>query len=223
MLLAGCVILEEEKQEVEEEQPKEVNVPQPTIKITSPLNGENIISKEGRVTVIIQTENILLRNPGGAKKEGEGHLKISVDGKEIATTSNKIYELTLEPGEHTISVELLHNDGYSYYPKVMDSVVVTVGEPEPQEYEPKTYEIVLNNTKMEPQEITIKRTDYLKFINKGTRPLSIVADSEEGMLFTTKVLANGESEVIQVNEVGEFRLISPLSPVVNGQLIVEES
>jgi len=59
--------------------------------------------------------NFVFKEKGGSKKNGEGHLGIFVDGKLIDEIYTAAFILKNFPkGEHSIKVEVFHNDSSSY-------------------------------------------------------------------------------------------------------------
>jgi plastocyanin len=222
VVLSGCVVLEEEVVEEEEPPPPPPPPPPkvPTVSIVSPLNGEVLVVplEGGDVTIVMQTQDLILRNPGGAKKVGQGHFRITV-GEEITEVTSKIYSFSAQPGEYTVDVELLHNDGSSYSPSIIRTVSFTVESDVPPVYEPVTHTVTINDFDYEPSEITVKSGDSITFVNQGSFPRSATSNG----VFNTEVIASGESATITLYELGTFDFLSTTHAAMTGTVTVESN
>ncbi len=240
LLLFGCLVLEQKVEEtpqqppetppeeemppVEEEQPVEAERPRPApqLDILSPSPNE-VIETDGPVALVVSVRNVELVPPGGPKKEGEGHLKIVVDGGEPMYTTSLTNSLSLSEGPHTVMVELVHNDGSSYSPPVRDQVSFSVRMPMEEEERPvAAKEISVTEDGLEFSVLEARVGDSITFVNTGTTPVSVVAIDDEGVLFNTGALHPGESATVTIERAGTFTLASPFRPQIKGTLTVSE-
>ncbi|KKI93958.1 hypothetical protein WQ54_01530 [Bacillus sp. SA1-12] len=59
--------------------------------------------------------NFKFKKTGGNKVAGEGHLSVYVDGKKVDDMNTAAFVVKgLEPGNHVMTVEVVHNDSSSY-------------------------------------------------------------------------------------------------------------
>jgi plastocyanin len=197
--------------------------PTPSFTIASPTQGEVLmVEEEGDdVTIVMSTTNLLLKSPGGAKKVGEGHFTVAVDDGSAETTSSKLHVLTgLELGDHTVVVELLHNDGTSYFPRLSQQVSFTIEQEEPDVYVPQTHTVTIKDFDYEPSSLTIKQTDSVTWVNEGSFPRSATCFIDGAEVFNTGVFGNGASATITFNDIMECEYYSTTHPVMKGTLIV---
>ncbi len=226
--LTGCIILQEEV-EVEEnvtEPPPPPPPPTPSFSITSPESGEVVLVSEetGEVSLVMKTENLLLRPVGGLKKFGEGHFKITLDGSDAGTSSSKIAVLEdVTLGTHTIEVELMHNDGTSYSPRITASVTFTMEQEEPEEYVPQEYQVKIYDFEYDPSQLTVKQTDKVTFTNEGNYPRSATCFIHGEEIFDTDVLAPGKSATITMDQIMECEFYSTTHYAMKGRIKVESS
>ncbi|MFT4416098.1 hypothetical protein ACLM5H_19740 [Fredinandcohnia humi] len=60
--------------------------------------------------------NFIFKPSGGPKIDGEGHIQVMIDGKEIDKMSTAAFIIKgLPRGEHTLKIQVVHND-LTYYP-----------------------------------------------------------------------------------------------------------
>jgi plastocyanin len=196
----------------------------PTIAIASPGAGELMVvpGDTADVTISVTTQNLILKAPGGAKKVGEGYFKVTLDGQEPQTFSTKNILLSgLAMGEHTVKVELFHNDKTPYSPSISKEVRFTLEKEKPKEYVPQTHNVVINDFTYSPASITIKRTDSVTFENKGAFPRDATCFINNVQMFDTKVLSPGKSATIKFDEVLECDFYSSLHRAMTGHIKVE--
>ena len=223
LVLSGCVIFEEETVEnVTEEPPPPPPPKTPTISISSPVNGELIIVPEegGEASLVITSQDLILRPADGTKKIGEGHFLITVNG-ESNEFSGKLYQIPVTPGEYTVEVELRHNDRTSYSPKISRTVSFTVEAEEPEVYVPQTHTVTINDFDYDPAEITVKVTDSVTFENAGSFPRSATCFIGGKQIFDTGVLGPGKSATVTLNEPFECEYYSTTHRAMTGNIVVE--
>jgi plastocyanin len=229
ILLSGCFLLAEEQnvtQNVTPPPPPPPPPPAPSFTITSPTNGEIVMAQEetGDVTVIMSTTNLLLRPEGGAMRVGEGHFKFTLDGQEMGTAASKIYTLSdVELGSHSLDVELVHNDGTSYVPRIYRGVSFTLEQEEPEVYVPQEHAVTVKDFEYEPQDLTIKQTDSVTWTNEGNFPRSATCFIEGQEVFSTGVLANGDSATVTFDDIMECEYYSTTHPIMKGKIKVESN
>jgi plastocyanin len=225
ILLSGCFFLAQEENVTQNVTPPPPPPPPPasSFTITSPTNGEVVMAQEetGDVTVIMSTNNLMLRPEGGAKKAGEGHFEFTLDGEDAGTAASKIYTLSaLELGSHSLEVELVHNDGTSYVPRIFRSVSFTLEQEEPEVYVPQEHTVTIKDFDYEPQDLTVKQTDSVTWVNEGNFPRTATCFLDGQEMFSTGVLANGESATITFDDIMECEYYSTTHPIMKGNLEV---
>lgn len=225
--LTGCVIFQEEANVTENvtPPPPPPPPPNPSFSITSPLEGELLLIPEetGDVNLVMTTSNLILRPKGGVKKIGEGHFSMTVDGGVAETSSSKINVLPgIGAGDHTIEVELLHNDGSSYSPRISKSVSFTVQQEEPEEYVPQEYTVKVKDFSYEPAELTVFVSDKVTFTNEGNSPRSATCFVNGKEVFDTDVIASGKSVTITMDKAVVCEYYSTTHRAMTGMLTVQE-
>ncbi len=223
--LTGCVIFEEEVNVTENVTPPPPPPPPPTpsFSITSPLSGEVLMvdTAPGDVNLVMSTSNLILRSKGGSKKIGEGHFKITVDNGATDTSSSKIYVISgMEEGSHTAEVELLHNDGTSYSPRITKSVSFSVEEEEPEVYVPKEYTVKIQDFAYEPAELTVTVSDKVTFVNEGSFPRSATCFIDGKEIFDTDILASGKSVTLTMNQAIDCEYYATTHKAMTGKITV---
>jgi len=198
----------------------------PSFSITAP-SASQVVSVDGdtgSVTVTFSTKDLVLRKAGGVAKKGEGYFKVSVDGKAAVAVSAKTYQMAdLSLGKHTVSVELVNNDGTSYSPKITKSVTFTVEKTKPVEYVPQTYNVSITNSAYDPASITVKVGDSVTFTNNANAPQSATCFIEGKQVFDTNILATGKSATITVTQVMECEYYSTLFRMMKGNIVVQSN
>ena len=101
----------------------------PFIAITSPTFGQGLDSSSVYLELLI-LDFELSDDVGSAPEDGIGHYLISVDGedRDYGVDADGVWVGRLAPGEHTITVELVDNDGTPLSTPTTDTVAVTVSE-----------------------------------------------------------------------------------------------
>ncbi|MBD3210913.1 hypothetical protein GF318_06045 [Candidatus Micrarchaeota archaeon] len=229
LVFSGCFLLEEEEEENVTENvtpPPPPPPPNPGIAITSPTEGETILmeGETSDVTLVLSSQNLVLMPPGGTKQTGEGHFRLTLDGTVMGTFASKIHVIEgLGPGSHTLEVELLHNDGTSYMPRIAKQVTFTLEQQEPEEYEPQEYNVIMKDFEYEPASLTVKQTDSVTWVNEGNFPRSATCFKDGAEVFNTGVLGPGQSRTLAFNDVLECEYYSTTHPPMKGTLTVESN
>lgn len=223
LMFTGCIF--EEQKVVENETiapPPPPPPPKPTFSITAPLNGEvfSIPEEGGEVSITLSSQNLILKTPGGLKKAGEGYFKISVNG-EKAEVSSKVYTIPVEPGEYTVEVELMNNDRTSYSPKITKTLSFSVQLEEPEEYVPQEHTVTIKDFSYEPNNLTIKVSDKVMFINEGAYPRSATCFVNGKQIFDTGVIGPGAKKTINTEIPFNCSYYSTTHRAMVGSLIAE--
>lgn len=226
MLFSGCVIFGEQNVTNNTTAPPPPPPPPklPAFTIASPGSGEVMVvpGDTADVSLVLTTQNLILKPAGGAKKAGEGHFSVTVDANPPETVSTKNYLISgLGAGEHTIKVELMNNDRTPYSGVQPKEVTFTIEKEKPKEYVPQTHTVVINDFSYSPPSITIKRTDSITFENKGAFPRDATCFVANVQKFDTKVLQPGASATIKFEETFECEFYSSLHRAMTGTLKIE--
>ena len=80
-------------------------------------------------------------------------------------------------------------------------------------------EIIIEDTQFKPDEVTIKKGQTVRWLNKDNRDHSILAKDQS---FKSGNLRNGEKFEFTFKEAGTFDYICMLRPRMLGQIIVKE-
>ena len=101
----------------------------PDVRITSPADGE-ILSGDG-FNVMVDVENFTFAPDevgSSTNADGTGHYHVYVDGIYYNyDTSASTLILGMDPGDHTVQLELVNNDHSSFtYPVMTEAVTVTI-------------------------------------------------------------------------------------------------
>lgn len=198
----------------------------PTISITAPTEGQVMVIPEDttEVTLTLNTQNLVLKPPGGAAKKGEGHFRVTVDSATPVTVTTKTYLISsLGVGTHTIKVELLNNDRTVYSPAISKEVTITIEKEKPKDYIPQSYTVTVQNFNYQPAEITVKVGDSITFVNAGNFPNSATCFLGARQIFDTNVLGHGQSATITFTDMGECQYYSTTNPSVKGKVTVESN
>lgn len=92
----------------------------PTMRIVAPRPGSGV--KAGSVTAEIEVANHKLVPGGGPRVAGEGHVHWTLDGATAMKPSTSYTFEDVAKGEHTLVVELVHNDHTPLDPPVRQRV-----------------------------------------------------------------------------------------------------
>ena len=192
----------------------------PNFIISSPKNGDVIKTNASSadVQISLSTTDVILKQPGGAAKNGEGHFHIILDNQAVLDVSAKTYTLqNVGIGEHTLKIELVNNDHTSYSPKITKTVYFTVEKE--AILKPKTVEVVIGDFSYTPSDITIKVGDSVKWINNGKFPRSVTAADQT----FNSLIASGSSYTFTFTKAGTYEYSSTNWPDMHGKIIVEQN
>ncbi len=196
-----------------------IELKNPNFVISSPKNGD-VIKTNGTaidVQISLSTTDVVIKQPGGAAKSGEGHFHITLDNQAPLHVSAKTYTLqNVSVGEHILKIELVNNDHTSYSPKITKSVYFTV-EKESM-LEPKTVEVVIGDFSYTPNDITIKLGDSVKWTNNGKFPRSVTAADQT----FNAMIATGSSYTFTFTKTGAYEYSSTNWPDMHGKITVEQ-
>jgi plastocyanin len=227
LVLSGCLTSQEEQNITNQTAPPPPPPPKmPTISISAPADGDVVLipGDSGDVTLVMITQNLILRSPSGTADIGEGYLKVTVDGGSSQTVTTKNYLMTgLALGEHTVEVQLMNNDRTPYVPAIKKTAVFTVEKEKPAVYEPQTYTISVKDFAYEPSSQSVKVGDSITFVNSGAYPRSATCFIGGKEVFDTKVLGPGQSATITVHEVMDCEYYSVTHRAMTGTLRVESN
>ncbi|MEA2433263.1 MAG: hypothetical protein QOG54_720 [Actinomycetota bacterium] len=92
-----------------------------TIQIASPGEGASLPAGPIQVSVTVKGQDV-----AGSANEAGSHIHIYIDGKLDQMPYKTSTEVTLKPGEHEITAELVDPNHAAYSPPVRDTVTVTV-------------------------------------------------------------------------------------------------
>ncbi len=228
LLLGGCAIFGEEPVEENETEapPPPPPVRTPSFSIVSPSEGETVFVLEdsGDVLLSLSSQNLVLKQPGGAAKKGEGHFRVRIDdGPEITVTTKSFVLNGVAAGSHVLEVELINNDGSSYSPSIKRTVSFVVEKQKPAEYVPENYVVTIKDFSYDPAEITVKVKDSITFVNKGSFPRSATCFIDGKQVFDTKILSSGQNATITFDKIMECEYYSTTYKLMTGKVIVESN
>jgi plastocyanin len=203
------------------EPPKEVTPATPSFVVVGPDEGEVVQSEKdyAPVEIVLSTSDLIIKPAGSTiQKIGEGHFTISVDDQEPISVYSKSYTLEgVEPGKHTLTIKLVHNDGADYSPPIVKTVSFYV-EKVSTEYVGKDYTVVINDFEYDPKTITVTKGDRITWKNEGAYPRSATATN----VFDTDVIAPGASVTLSMNITGTHEYFSLTYYAMKGVVIVHE-
>jgi len=219
ILMFGCLGEPETPPEEPEEVPEEpVAVPDPSFAVTSPADGVVIKTTEEftDVTVSLAVQNLIVKPPGGSAEKGYGHFHFTLDQGSPVVVSSKTHTLIgLEPGEHTLMIELMNNDHSAYSPAITRTVSFTIEE-EATEYQPKELEVVIRDFSYEPEDVSATVGDTIVWKNEGRYPRAAMCDG----MFDTKMIAPGESSSTTMEKAFSCDFFTPNYPTMTGHITV---
>lgn len=219
----GCIdpFWEGPEPEPEPEPPEEEVKPVPSFMVIGPDEGEVVQTEEdyGTVDIVLSTSNLIIKPPGSTgQRTGEGHFVITLDSQDPIDVYTKSYSLEgVEPGKHTLTIRLVHNDGSDYSPMIVKTVSFYV-EKISTEYVPENYTVVIKDFSYEPETITVNQGDYITWKNEGAYPRSATATD----VFDTDVIAPGDSVTLPMNITGTHEYFSLTYYAMKGTVVVNE-
>jgi plastocyanin len=230
LVISGCVIFGEQQNVTNETNvtppPPPPTPKTPTLSISSPASGDVIMSENDTadVTLMLTTQNLIVKSPGGASKVGEGHFRITVDDGVPQPVTTKTYLISgLSVGEHRVKVELLNNDRTQYSPAISKEVTFTIEKQKPAEYVPQAYTVSISDTAYTPSSLTVKVGDSVTWTNNGARPQTATCFINGAKVFDTQTLGPGKSATITMNEMLECDYYSQLFRALSGKIKVESN
>lgn len=216
LALAGCLQQPQPAEEAEGDGSTQPVV-QPSFIIISPEEAEVIEVKGagGPVSVILNTKNFAIRL-GGEKKVGEGHFVFVLDNGAPVLVYGKSYTFEQVPlGEHTLYIEMVHNDGTSYVPKIYRSVHFTVSSSSRQ-YVPSTYIVTIKDFSYEPSSLEVNVGDSIVWVNEGSFPRSASCPG----LFDSQMVSPGKNSTTVMSKEFECDFFSINYPHLKGHIKV---
>ncbi|MBU0591182.1 hypothetical protein KKF81_04930 [Candidatus Micrarchaeota archaeon] len=227
VMIAGCLGEEQPQQDDQtQEPPAPPPVIKPSFKIISPLNGEvvTIDSETRELMITLTTQNLMLKQPGGIAKNGEGHFKFVLDNEPAKVVTSKSYVLeNIEEGTHTLEIELLNNDRTSYFPKINKYVTFEVEYDSPAVYVPESYTVTINDFSYSPESLTVKVEDSVTFVNAGKFPRSATCYIDGKEMFDTGIISPGGMATITMDEEMECEYYSTTHMLMKGHITVESN
>ncbi len=222
LLLFGCIDFGggAPEEEVIVEEPKEEPVAAPSFVIVGPDEGEVLetATDYGSVEIVLSTSNLIIKPDGtSSNMVGQGHFAVSVDSEAPVHIFSKTHTLEgVEPGGHTLRIELVHNDHSSYSPAIVKTVNFYV-EKGSGGYAGKDYKVTIHDFSYEPETITVAKGDRITWENKGAYPRSATYVG----VFDTEVIGPGESATVTMEEAGTFEYLSLTYSAMKGTVVVE--
>lgn len=215
ILAFGCVAQQDSPQQ--DADPGTISTKRPSFDILSPLEDANIVitSDKTDLMVRLRPNNLALVNPNSRNKYGEGHFQISLDGDEIMTAETSHNFKDIDPGTHTLRVEVMQNDNSSYEPKIMKTITFTI-ERLQVEAEPKTYEIGVGDFAFSPAYLEIRAGDTIIWKNNDQMPHTATSMGS----FDTGVIQPGRSASVTFNTSGDYNYICTIHPNMKGKIRV---
>jgi len=219
IILAGCFeqpqTNEQNNTSVVENKTKPVVLPSFTI--VSPEENEEIKvdGKSGSVTVILSTKDLVIKR-SGQNKIGEGHFVFVLDDGEPIDVYEKSYTLeNVGVGDHTLQIEIVHNDGSSYIPRISKSLHFTVA-PTVKEYVPTTYTITIKDFSYEPSYLEVNVGDTVIWINSGNYPRTATCTN----FFNTGIVSAGKNASVVMTKPFECDYFSLNYPAMKAHIKV---
>lgn len=220
IIMAGCFeqpqTNEQNNTSVVENKTKPVVLP--SFIIVSPEENEEIKvdGKEGSVTVILNTKDFVIKK-SGPNKIGEGHFVFVLDNGEPINVYEKSYTLeNVEVGDHTLQIEIVHNDGSSYIPRISKSLHFTVA-PIVKEYVPTTYTVSIKDFSYEPSYLEVNVGDTIIWVNTGSYPRTATCTN----FFDTQIIAPGKNATTVMTRSFECDYFSINYPTMKGHIKVK--
>lgn len=227
ILLTGCILPPPPDQNSTNSTNDTITPPvvkNPSFTITSPSSDEVFITQGTTydVTLVLTTQNLVLKQPGGTPKQGEGHFRVTVDNEQPITITSKNYVIpSLGIGEHTIKIELLTNDRKSYGSPKQVSFIIE--KEKILSYEPQDYTVSIKDFSYEPNDITVKVSDRVTFVNTGNFPRSATCFIDGKEIFDTNVLGNGQNATLVMDQILTCEYYSVTHPIMKGKIKVESN
>ena len=203
----------------------------PSFSISAPGDGTLLTiaatDNSTDVELTLSSQNLVLKQPGGAAKKGEGYFMLTVDGGEGITLTTKTYTIAgLTPGNHTIKVDLYNNDRTPYSPSQSKEVTIEIQREAPAVYVPQNLTVSIEagdkvgTEDYNPSNLTVKIGDSVTWVNNGSVPQSATCSQGGKIIFDTKTLGPGQSATIAFNDLLECDYYSSLFRAMVGHISV---
>ncbi len=203
----------------------------PSFSISAPSDGQLITiaatDNSTDVELTLTSQNLVLKQPGGAAKKGEGYFKLTVDDGDAINLTAKTYTISgLAPGNHTIKVELYNNDRTPYSPSLSKQVTIEIDQEAPATYTPQNYTVSIEpgakvgTEDFNPANLTVKVGDSVTWVNSGSVPQSATCSQGGKIIFDTKTLGAGQSATMTFNDLLECDYYSSLFRAMVGHISV---
>lgn len=190
----------------------------PALVVLAPEESQVFIAQSGvtDIEVSISTSDLILRPSASTNRVGEGHFLIQLDTEQTMRVYSKDYTLyNVAPGEHTLKIELVHNDDGPYSPPIKKEVRFLVLLPPVPVTE---YAVEIQDFAYAPAELTIKAGDSVTWTNTGRAPRTATSTGN----FNTGTLGPGQSYTYTFTEAGTYDYFALTYPTMKGKVIVEE-
>ena len=189
----------------------------PSFLILNPENNQ-VLEGEGStldVALSLSTTNLLIRPPSSTNRVGEGHFVVQLDdGEPVRVFSKQTTLHEIGGGEHTLTVELVHNDNSPYNPPIRQTVRFIVQLTAPPS---NMYEVNIHDFSYEPAEVRIHVGDRVTWTNEGNFPRTATSTGN----FDSGSLGQGQSFTYMFNTPGTYEYFSVTYPIMRGTVIVE--
>ncbi|MFH1521007.1 MAG: hypothetical protein ABID61_05150 [Candidatus Micrarchaeota archaeon] len=227
MVLTGCFSPPPEQNDTNSSTNDTITPPvvkNPSFVITSPISDEVFIIQGTTydVTLVLTTQNLVLKQPGATPKQGEGHFRVTVDSEQPITVTSKNYLIpSLGIGEHVITIELLTNDKKSYGSS--KQVMFTIEKEKILSYDPQDYTVTIKDFSYTPDDLTVKVSDRVTFVNTGNFPRSATCFINGNEIFDTNVLGKGQNATLVMDQIMTCEYYSVTHPIMKGKIKVESN
>ncbi|NYZ77081.1 cupredoxin domain-containing protein [Candidatus Micrarchaeota archaeon] len=221
MLFFGCIGGEQPQAPQENITPPPAPPAVPSFVIVSPDEGAVLSTGAayGSVDILLSTSNLIIKPEGSMPNNvGEGHFAVSIDGGAPVHIFSKAYTLEgVEPGSHTLRIELVHNDHSSYSPSIAKTVNFYM-EKTVTEYVPQDYTVTIRDFSYDPETITVNAGDRITWVNGGAYPRSATYTG----VFDTEIIGPGVSATVTMDvPPGTYEYYALTHMAMKGTVIVE--
>lgn len=197
----------------------------PELTISGVTEGQVIHGNE--ITVQTSVKNIMLRDfrTYTQPQPGEGHIHLwldtDVNNPKIAykqVNAEPVVFKDLQPGEHTLTVQLVGNNHKPVEPQVMQVIHFRTAAAESMAAPIRTYTVNIANFDFAPGNLDIAAGDRVTFINQDE--IKHTATSDSG-LFDSGLLGKGESFTYTFDKPGAYPYHCIPHPMMKGTITVK--
>ncbi|MFN7991798.1 MAG: hypothetical protein U0R44_06615 [Candidatus Micrarchaeia archaeon] len=230
LMISGCVIFGSQENLTNNSTPPPPPPPPPkpaTFSITAPSAGEVVLIPSGTpgnstdVPLTLSTQNLVLKQPGGSAKKGEGYFRVTIDSAAPVQVTSKTYTMTnLAVGSHHVKVELMNNDKTTYSGVPSKEVTFSIEKEKPKEYVPQSYTVKINGNNYDPANLTVKVKDSVTWVNEGSVPQTATCSVGGKIVFDTKSIGPGKSATVTFTDPVECEYYSQLFRALKGHISV---